>query len=558
MAGDRPPGVSRRDLLAGGLAAGLGAAGLAACGGSDRDPLSGSPTTEPGHRSTTRSPSSPSRGGRPEAPEPRISVPPGSITSEPPAPADYTSYVSRPDLTPPGVSLVSKAAWRASLPASTYLFAAPKNPLAANPTSAPRGTHTFPAGAQPGLLIADLTGEPVWFKPLPGPREIPFNFRVQEYKGRPVMTWFQGHLSGGHAAGGEYVLVDQSYKEIARVTETRYPNDLHEFILTPEGTALHTSYEEGLTGREGRPLTVGRAIEVDVASKELVFVWSCYPEVNPHLSFTPSRPDYFHINSIGLWPGKERNLLISSRNTCAVYLIDRRRNRVAWRLGGRRSDFSMGPGVPFFFQHDARPLADGSGLSLFDDASDPAFERVASGKVINLDHHARRATLRHRLFHTDHEFWTPSQGNVQLLGNGGHVVGWGYLPYFSAFAPVPEDRLEAPMSMDGRFPKGADSYRTFLFNWTGHPPASELRTVVRRVAGTGRFRVWVSWNGATEVKAWHVHAGRSHDSARLVATVPKRGFETVIDVDREGAEAFAVFAVDGAGRRLGRVEAAAT
>lgn len=552
MAGASRPGVSRRELLAGGLAAGLGAVGLAACGSSDGDPLASAPTTEPKRPSATGHRPSSSPGGPSEPP---IAVPSGSIRSEPSVPADYTSYVTRPDLTPPGLSLVSKAAWRASLPASTYLFAAPKNPLAANPGSAPRGTHTFPAGAQAGLMIADLNGEPVWFKPLTGQHEIPFNFRVQHYRGRPTLTWFQGRLSGGHAGGGHYVLADDTYREIARVTETRYPNDLHEFILTPEGTALHTAYQRGtVPGPDGRRVVVGHALEVDVASNDLIFDWSCYPEVHPSLTYTPSRPDYFHINSIALWPGKERNLLVCSRNTCAVYLIDRRRNRVKWRLGGKRSDFSMGPGVPFYFQHDARPLADGSGLSLFDDASRPSPEKVGSAKVIDLDRRARRATLRHRFFHTDHEFGTPSQGNCQLLGNGGHVVGWGYLPFFSAYAPVPEDRLEAPMIMDGRFPKGADSYRTFLFDWKGHPPASELRTVVRRVAGTGRFRVWVSWNGATEVKAWHVHAGRSHASTRLVATVPKRGFETVVDVDREGAEAFEVFAVDGAGRALGRVE----
>ena len=37
------------------------------------------------------------------------------------------------------------------------------------------------------------------------------------------------------------------------------------------------------------------------------------------------------------------------------------------------------------YQHDARALADGSGLSLFDDASPPCPESFASGKVLDLD-----------------------------------------------------------------------------------------------------------------------------------------------------------------------------
>jgi len=68
-----------------------------------------------------------------------------------------------------------------------------------------------------------------------------------------------------------------------------------------------------------------------------------------------------------------------------VYLVDRETRSIVWRLGGKRSDFSMGPGASFCFQHDARALVDGSGLSLFDDASSPCPEKETSGKVLDLD-----------------------------------------------------------------------------------------------------------------------------------------------------------------------------
>lgn len=212
----------------------------------------------------------------------------------------------------------------------------------------------------------------------------------------------------------------------------------------------------------------------------------------------------------------------------------------------------MGPGSRSFFQHDARSLADGSGLSVFDDASPPCPEKWASGKVVSLDMSSMSAALRHRYLHTDGEMNTPSQGNCQLLASGGHVVGWGFQPYFSVYAPSPEGVLGARLILDGRFPDGAASYRSFLFDWKGDPPGSEMALVVRPAGATGRLKAWVSWNGATEVAAWRVNGGLSATSLKPLITVPKIGFETVIDFVAKGASHFDADAFDATGRFLGR------
>ncbi len=235
-----------------------------------------------------------------------------------------------------------------------------------------------------------------------------------------------------------------------------------------------------------------------------------------------------------------------------VYLVDRQTKQVVWRLGGKQSDFSMGPGSRFCFQHDARALVDGSGLSLFDDASAPCPEKVASGKVLDLDMDAMTVTLRHSYLHTDGEMNTPSQGNCQLLADGGHVVGWGYRPYFSVYAPSSEETLGAPLILDGRFPEGAASYRTFLFDWKGNPPESEMAVVVRPAAVAGQLTAWVSWNGATEVVAWRVNGGPSPAALLPLVTAPKVGFETAIEFARDGASYFDVDAINASGQFLGR------
>jgi hypothetical protein len=477
------------------------------------------------------------------------------VSAEPVPPVNHTSYVSRPDLTPVGVTINKAVAFSADGQGPRFIFCAPKSPLAANAGLVTIRHDIFPPGATPGLMILDTAGELVWFKPLPGPHDIPFNFRVQTYRGRPTLTWFQGELQGAHGVG-HYVLADDTYQVIGQVHGTGYPCDLHEFILTPEGTALHTAYEQGIVTEDGFPIIVGHAQEVDVATNELLFDWSCYPVVDPYLAYTHQLGDYFHINSIGLWPGPERNLIVSSRNTCAVYLVDRLTKQVIWRLGGKASDFTMGPGARFYFQHDARALADGSGVSLFDDASHPCPEGWASGKVLALDTEARTATLVNRFLHTDHELRTPSQGNCQLLPDGRHVVGWGFLPFFSVY-PAAGDGVEVPLILDGRFPKGADSYRTLMFDWVGRPPLSELAVAVHPSGANGGLTAWVSWNGATEVVTWQVNGGSSTSVLEPLAMAERTGFETAINFNPGNATIFEVVALDITGQVLGRSSAVA-
>ena len=152
------------------------------------------------------------------------------------------SYASRPDLTPPVVE-VSTALPTA---ASGYVFLAPS------------------AGPQLGPLIVDDTGEPVWFRPLPlYSNQVAHNFRVQTYRGRPVLTWWEGDYADGYGQG-EYVVLDSSYAEVARFgAGNGYAGDLHEFTITPDDTAL----DQRLQRRRRRPLVLRRSGRRDAARR---------------------------------------------------------------------------------------------------------------------------------------------------------------------------------------------------------------------------------------------------------------------------------------------------
>jgi hypothetical protein len=69
------------------------------------------------------------------------------------------------------------------------------------------------------------------------------DFKVQRYRGEPVLTWWEGVHNG--YGEGEYLILDSSYRELTRVRAGNgYRGDHHEFLITPEDTALITIYHK--------------------------------------------------------------------------------------------------------------------------------------------------------------------------------------------------------------------------------------------------------------------------------------------------------------------------
>ncbi len=68
---------------------------------------------------------------------------------------------------------------------------------------------------QYGPMILGEHGELVWFKPLSPAGARAANLRVQQYEGKPVLTWWQDPLIAGavHTAGE--VIANSSYQDIA-------------------------------------------------------------------------------------------------------------------------------------------------------------------------------------------------------------------------------------------------------------------------------------------------------------------------------------------------------
>src|ERR671933_961242 len=272
----------------------------------------------------------------------------------------YRRFHSRPDLKPPPVRVLTPAHGTAP----GYVFIAPKKNV-----------------VQAGPMIVDDRGRVVWFRPL-NTRGVT-DFRVQTYRGRPVLTWWRGRPFHGEGSGN-YAIVDTSYRTVARVRPGNgLVGDIHEFLLTPRGSALMTIFHR--VRRGDRTIFEGAVQEVDIASGRVLFEWHSLGHVALRESY--ERPpkkrslpyDYFHVNAVE--EDTDGNLLVSARNTHAIYKLDRATGRILWRLGGKRSDFAMGRGTRFAWQHDARRLADGT-ISLFDNEAAPKIGPQSRGLVL--------------------------------------------------------------------------------------------------------------------------------------------------------------------------------
>jgi hypothetical protein len=446
-----------------------------------------------------------------------------AATGRPPAPgpARLQSFHSEPDLHPPIVKFTGHLDAR-----SGDVFVTAQN------------------AAQPGPMILDPKGRLVWFAPVS--RGEPMNLQAQRYQGQPVLTWWVGKFRNW----GQDMILSDSYKTLAVIHGANGLNaDLHEFQITRQGTALIDAYKETKTDLSsvGGPRH-GYALdciiqELDIRTGRLLWEWHALGHVPLSASHAPvtngSVPfDYFHLNSIQQLP--DGNLIISARNTWAVYEVNRKTGKVMWTLGGKLSSFRMGPRTNFEWQHTAR--LSGDRLSVFDDGSAPQEEPQSSAKILRINQRAKTVSLVHRYTHSP-SLSANSAGSTQVLPDGNVFVGWGPEPDFSEYAP------SGQQIFNGVFVWGTATYRAFRFPWSGQPAAPPKIALVP--TSDGGVTVYASWNGATEVQRWQVLDGTLPD--QLTADGPPRsrtGFETPVHLSSR-PPFVAVQAIGAGGKVLG-------
>jgi hypothetical protein len=397
-----------------------------------------------------------------------------------------------------------------------------------------------------------------------------FDLRVQRYRSEPVVTWIQSEGLFSTGPTTDYI-ADRHYRVIATVRAGNgLTADIHEFRLTPQGTALITIYRtlpQDLSSVGGPALglvTEGVVQEIDIADGSVLFEWHSLDHVGLDESHAPvpTSPtvawDYFHLNAVS--DDDDGDLILGARHTWAAYRVDRHTGRVIWRLGGTKSDFALGPGVQFAWQHNPTAVGDDGLVRIFDNEASPPVLPYSRVIWVRHDDRTKTATLA-RWFKHPEGLSAGSQGNAQGLENGDTFVGWGQLPRFSEF-----DR-ENNLLYDAALPANYNSYRAYRHQWVGEPASAPIARVQRSVDGTAV--VHAIWNGATEVAGWDVVDGsgdpegdqaddrEGREPRRSVVAFAKwNGLDTAIPVGHPPPSVLVV-ARDGVGRPIGRSDAVA-
>lgn len=441
-------------------------------------------------------------------------------------------------------------------------------------------------------MILDVNGSLVWAATKKYGQV--YNLQVQSYKGQEYLTFWAGDDTvGGHGVGTHYML-DQQYREQYRIKAANgLGADLHAFTITANDTALISIYDKKFADVESMPgyhrkgwIWDSVFQELDLQTGEAIFEWRASDHIDVSKSYHPigemeeSDPrDVYHINSVR--KDTLGNFLVSSRYLRAVLYIDGITGKVLWQLGGKDNSFhdlSNGTATTFLGQHDADILERENEqnhakkthfITFFNNNADwdntTDIQSKGARIEISLDDMTARLDLSLSTSNsttTTRPILSSSQGSYQTLPNGHIVLGYGFNAAMAEFSETGELLCSMLFQPSSRFDTGdVQSYRNLRFNWTGFPGDTKP-SLVGEVDGSsssssspssssseGDVKLYMSWNGATEVSKWLLEGfenndeeeekettgrrkrpsriNRSNNSAEKISLVAKKGFETI-------------------------------
>jgi Arylsulfotransferase (ASST) len=321
-------------------------------------------------------------------------------------------------------------------------------------------------------MVLDQHGTPVWYRP---GRAI----NTQLLPGNTI-SWAPDLGPGfGADPNGAFTLFHLGTRKTSFFAAPIQPTDQHELVQLGNGhrlligTPLRAGLDLSVLG--GAFATTNAIVDCVVeetdASGALVWEWRMSEHVDiaeskttPRLHTTPvnvhgtSAADVYHCNSLDVGPSG--NVLISSRHTSAVYLVDKTTGGIIWKLGGTPSNhdhaqiltIQSDPGGTISGQHDARFRPNGN-VSLYDDHT--GMTGPARGLEYAIDTTAGTATLVWQYAAPD-GLPAGATGSFRRSADGNdNIVGWGFKPG-QAFTEVD---AAGNVLLDVTFPNGELTYR---------------------------------------------------------------------------------------------------
>jgi hypothetical protein len=305
--------------------------------------------------------------------------------------------------------------------------------------------------------------------------------------------------------------------------------------------------------------------------------------------------------------------------------VDKKSGNRIWTLGGKQNNFtdmSGGNATNFAWQHHARftNIAQ-TQLTMFDNHNTTSaigcVANCSRGRHVELDYQRKAARLISEFYHPENLI-SGFEGSYQTLSNDNVFLGWGANPTFTEHTPEGDCVLDVQFNA-WRPDKGYPiNYRAFKMNWStylGHihtmtfsidlrplfvftptrqehdllwmsgtnffswiagNPTWDPKIAAVAAGQDGQFKVYLSWNGATNVTSWqlvstnfvmferHSMMGNkklitwpmkltgnsTKEVTKPVITVPRKGFETEIPI-KLGVSFVRAAALDSNGKVLG-------
>ncbi|KAK5166311.1 uncharacterized protein LTR77_008572 [Saxophila tyrrhenica] len=455
------------------------------------------------------------------------------------------------------------------------------------------------------------------------------NARVQSFDGKQYLTFWHGARNRGDSQGF-CVFYDEHYQLAWNVTlgaPLTVDADMHECAVTSDDTVLLTAYQDkrfdltSIGGSTNDMLADSCFQELNIVDSEVLFTWCASDHFSPDMTYwnytstfdtrrrgsaddtagsytTSSGIDVYHINS--LQRTAEGNYLVSLRNLKTLVYIDGKTGKPVWNLNGKLNDFtdvtspeilSANEGsegaLGFGWQHHARFWDDAiSRITFFDNhelstqlgCTGPSCSRGREVRITTSNPENLTVELVHD-FRSSHGLKSVIFGSMHPLPypdgptkaeTKHYLVSWGVNAEFTEHTSdgrlirdVQYSPLYSGHSVGGI---GVQSSRVYKQSWVGKPlwPPS--------IAFDRNGTLWVSWNGATEVKEWVVFGsdtaaafpeteGSSREGSEQVVEfmypleplvrVARAGFETKIELGHERPAYVKVFAHDVNGQVIG-------
>jgi hypothetical protein len=371
--------------------------------------------------------------------------------------------------------------------------------VVADTGKAPNGYYltqntTVAPGDAPYVMILDNHGTPVWWQ-----ETTPGSSGYFQQWNADSLVWDSASNGGTpnltNAAG--YTVYDLRTATARTIVPNNLPADGHAILHLSDGNILWLTSPEvtGVTltsiGKGSNQNVANCVLQETKPNGKVLWTWNALQHIGVNESIVPISDtikgqqvwDLFHCNAVTLQGGasatpEKANVVLSSRENSAIYLITRSTGNIIWKVSGTKptatdpdasAQYITVTGTTegaFYAQHNAQLSATGK-LTLFDDHSGPPF------------------------YNDSTETTGPARGmQYQIDTTTGTAT-----PIFSYVTPAKETTLATGSFNRYRDPKtgGTDNVIGWGLSKTFTTGGQTVEQLFSEINGTGKVMLQVDW-----------------------------------------------------------------